>query len=114
MTIHTEERGRARRVECMRERRMAGSRAVTLGHSAVSGADCMIRGRLVTRMSNQRVCREKRTNRDLWPAIRVLRIGRRGGGCDAQPAKDDFTIAPPMRVVKRFTNPEVHESRACR
>ena len=65
----------------------------------------MIRGRIVTRMSNQGVCREKRTNRDLWPAIRVLRIGRRGGGCDAQPAKDDFTIAPPMRVVKRFTNP---------
>ena len=50
------------------------------------------------------VSREE-TNRDLWPTIRVLRIGRRGGGCDAQPAKDNFTIAPPTRVVKRFTNP---------
>ena len=62
----------------------------------------MIRGRMVTRMSNQGVCREKRTNRDLWPTIRVLHIRRCGGGCDAQPGRGDFTIAPPMRVVKRF------------
>ena len=60
---------------------------------------------MATRMSNQEMSQEKRSDRDLEPAIRVLRIGRRGGGCDAQPAKDHFTIAPPMRVVKRFTNP---------
>lgn len=51
------------------------------------------------------MCREKRTNRDLRPSIRVLRIGRRRGGCDAQPANDDFTIAPLMGVVQ-----EVRES----
>ena len=73
----------------------------------------MIRGRMVTRMSNQGVCREKRTNRDLWPTIRVLHIGRCGGGCDAQPAKDDFTIAPPMPVVKRFASRRACRCRLC-
>jgi hypothetical protein len=58
---------------------------MTLGHSR--HPFCLIRRRMATRMSNQEMSQEKRSDRDLEPAIRGLRIGRRGGGCDVQPPK---------------------------
>ena len=60
----------------------------------------MIRGRVVTRLINQEVCREKRTNRGLKPPIRVLRIGRCGGGCTSATEDDAFKIALSHVLVK--------------
>ena len=55
-------------------------------------------------MSNQGCVERRERTVTYGQRIRVLHIGRRGGGCGAQPAKDDFTIAPPMRGVKKFTS----------
>ena len=73
----------------------------------------MIRGRVVARMSNQEVCREKRTNRDLGPPVRALRIGRCGGGCASATVEENSTIAPSdsMRVkshVRRAVDNGAH------
>jgi hypothetical protein len=68
--------------------------------TAPTRIDCMIRGRVVTRLINQKVCREKRTNRDLKPPIRVLRIGRCGGGCAWTTGDDVFKITPSPVFVK--------------
>ena len=63
--------------------------------------DRMIRGRVVARMGNQEVCREKRTNRDLGPPVRGLRIGRCGGAARGAAVEENLTIAPSIYRVKQ-------------
>jgi hypothetical protein len=58
------------------------------------------RTQMVTRISNQRVCRQRRTNRDLWSAARGLRrlpLRRSPDG-----ARMSIT-AEPFRLISRIT-----------
>jgi hypothetical protein len=81
-----------------------GSGAAALGDSADPDR-LHIRGCVVTRLINQEVCREKRTNRDLKPPIRVLRIGRCGGGCTSATEDDVSKITLSHVFVKTVVDP---------
>jgi hypothetical protein len=54
-------------------------------------------------MSEQEVCREQRTNRDLRPPVRVAPHRAMRRGLREAAVEENSTIAPWMLVVKRFS-----------
>ena len=60
----------------------------------------MFRGRVVARMGNQEVCREKSTNRDLRPPVRVAPHRAMRRGCASAAIEETLTIAPSIHVLK--------------
>jgi hypothetical protein len=73
----------------------------------------MIRGRCVARMGNQEVCREKRTNRDLGPPVRLAPHRAMRRGCARRSSEEHLNDSAVDLSRQEVFSTEVFSTEVC-